>query len=370
MNVLLFSEDRILYEDGEKGAIFGILIPRYSKIKKYADITTINDSTVKLRHGDADDLPALWRKDGPYVYVYGNLSLEIDEKRSTHHMHLPQDFVGEDVGAFYYVFDNKYVVHGVKSITDDGQRIWGTSLIGDESESAIDIVVSSISERMLEGRDERIVVAVHDDKDALMSFSDALVPFEQEVVTFSSLGAPSKEVRPLFRRSDRSIIMLTLSLCAFLAMAASVFLWASGQIELKGQEEQVQVLQDAIRKMQKNKSLGYIKNPKDVLQVMNKTLPAPPSTLVHNAGEIGALFGELQLVEVGEKTQRKTRGKQRAVKTNYFEVLVKSEPPQNALLVDQERIAKSVIESMPWVKYIEKPMVGRSNEFKIGVQVK
>ncbi|MFT7144185.1 MAG: hypothetical protein ACI9TY_000411 [Alphaproteobacteria bacterium] len=370
MNVLLFSEDRILYEDGEKGAISSMLIPRYSKIKKYADITTVTDSTVKLRHGDADDLSALWRKDGPYIYVYGNLSKELDEKRSTHNMYLPQDYVGEDVGAFYYIFNNRYVVHGVKSITDDGQRVWGTSLIGEKEDSVMDIVVSSISERMLEGKDERIIVAVHKDENALANFKEALEPFEQKVITFSELGAPAKSVKPLFERKDRSIIMLTLSLCAFLAMVGSVFLWGSGQIELQSQDTQVQTLQEAIRKLQKNKALGNIKNPKAVLKIMNETLPMPPSTLIHTAGEVGAMFGDLLRIDLGQKTVRK-RGRQVAtVAKDYYEVTMKVKTPANALLLDQERIAKTVVESMPWIKYIERPANGSSKEFKVGVQVK
>tara|TARA_R110000868_G_scaffold218576_1_gene469019 strand:+ start:165135 stop:166250 length:1116 start_codon:yes stop_codon:yes gene_type:complete len=371
MNILLFSDDRVLYEDGEKGAVISILIPRYSKIKKYADITAPTDNTVKLRHGDADDLPALWRQEGPYVNVFGNLSLDLDEKRATNSMYLPQDFVGDDVGAFYYIIDDRFVIHGVKSMTDDGHYIWGTSLIGEKEENTTDIVVSSISERMLEGKDERIIVAVHGSDESKEVLKEALEPFEQEVINFKDLGTPKKEIRPLFARSDRSLIMLTLSLCTFLAMSAFVFLWVNSQIELEAQKDNVLELQDAISRMQKNKELGYIKNPKDLLNVMDMSIPLPPSTLVHNAGEVGAMFGDLKSIEMGT-VSRSLKGRSVAATTGYgvYDVDLKVEAPNNSLLLDQERIAKTVVESMPWIKYVERPQAGIENELKVGIQVK
>lgn len=370
MSLLLYTDDRIIYNDGHKGPVCSILIPKYSRIKKYADITTPNDSNVKLRHGDADDLPALWRQDGPYVYVYGNISLELDEKRQTHSMYLPQDFVSDDVGAFYFVF-GKHVVHGVRTITDDGHKVWGTSLISSSDDNVIDTTVSSISERMLEAKEERIVVAVHDDEDLLSEFKEVLEPFEQEVIPFTDLGKPNKTIKPLFQRKDKSFLMITLSICAFIALSWVVFLWVTTQIELKSLESKADDLKNAIRIMQKNKVLGHISNPKDFLRVMDETLPLPPSTLVHNTGVIGSQFGEVGVIAtVSGDDKRGRRGRKSSafnIRRGVMEMQVNIAFPANTLLLDQERMAITVVESNPWVKYIERPDNGTLN---IGVKVK
>ncbi|MAI08024.1 MAG: hypothetical protein CMF61_03605 [Magnetococcales bacterium] len=370
MSLLLFSDDRVIYNDGEKGAVCSILIPKYSRIKKYGDITAPTDASVKERHGDSDDLPALWRQDGPYVYVYGNISFDLDEKRQTHNMYLPQDFVKEDVGAFYYVFGGKFVIHGVRTVTDDGHKVWGTSLISSSEEEALPSVISSISERMLEGKEEKIVVAVHNDEDALSQYKESLEPFEQEVVTFESLGKPRKNIKPLFSRKDKSFLMLTMSLCAFIALGWVVFLWVTTQLEFQSLQAKSDDLKNAIRIMQKNKVLGHITNPKDVLRVMDETVPLPPSTLLHGAGVAAAQLGEVRSIQIGASSSGKRgRGPVRFVTGGVMDINVRVNFPESSLLLDQERIAKTVIESTPWLKYIEKP-VGTGGIVKLGVQVK
>lgn len=369
MNILLYSDDQILYQDSPKGAICSILVPRYSRIKKYGDVTSPTDNTVKLRHGDADDSPAMWRQDGPYVTVYGNISNDIDEMRNSIQMYLPQDFVGEDVGAFYFVFSDRLIVHGVKSITDDGHQVWGTSLIGDKEDQALDVIISSLSERMLEGNDEKNIVAVHNDEEMRESFAEALKAFEQDVIAFKDLGSPGKKVKPLFERRDKSFLMLTVSLLAFMGMVASIFLWTTTSIDLGNKKEEEGRLQDDIMRMQRGKKLGYITNPKDVLNFMNSTLPLPPSTLVHNVGYVGAQFGELESIELGSNRRSKKRRGSRDSK-NVFEVKAQVLLPADSLLVEQKRIAQSAVDTNPWIKYIEKPEDRGAQYINIGVNVK
>ena len=367
MNTILFTDDRIIYNDGGKGPICSLLIPKYSRIKKYADITAPNDNTVKLRHGDADDLPALWRQEGPYVYVYGNISLELDESRQTHHMYLPQDFVGPDVGAFYFVFGGRYVVHGVKTVTDDGHEVWGTSLINSPEEDVVNTVVSSLSERMLEGKEEKIIVAVHGEGDDLSQHSDALEPFEQEVVTFESLGKPSKDIRPLYCRKDKSFLMITLSICVFLALCWVIVLWVTTQIELQGLQNKTKDLKNAIRIMQKEKVLGHISNPKSILRVMDETIPLPPSTVLHGVGSVAAQLGQVQNIGISLQTDRRGRGGGALLPGGILNVQTILNFPEDSLLLDQERIAQTIVESTPWVKHIRKKGV---TSIEVGVKVK
>lgn len=371
MNILLYSDDRILHQDSPKGAACAILVPRYSRIKKYADITSPNDSNVKLRHGDSDDAPAMWRQEGPYVTVYGNISNDLDEMRNSLSIFLPQDFVDPTVGAFYYVFSDNLIVYGVKTVTDDGHQVWGTTLIGDKEDQALDVVVSSLSERMLEGNDEKIIVAVHNDPSMQEVFSEALASFEQEVITFSSLGIPNKKVKPLFERRDKSFLMVTLSLLAFMGMMASIFLWITTSIEHQGKEDEVMRLQDDINRMQRGKKLGFINNPKDVLKFMEGAIPLPPSTLIHNAGVVGATFGELRRVELGEsKRKSNKRGRGASNPSDVYNVEVFVGIPPSTLLLDQKRIAKNAVDSNPWIKYITRAETRGNPSVNIGIQIK
>jgi hypothetical protein len=104
--------------------------------------------------------------------------------------------------------------------------------------------------------------------------------------------------------------------------------------------------------------------------VMDSTLALPPSTLLHNAGIVGAQFGEVTTINIGTGQGKRGRGRVSSVSNlGILDVQINVNFPINSLLLDQERVAKTFIESTPWVKYIEKPS-GSGAVIKVGLKVK
>lgn len=351
MNITLLSGSHILHEDGATGATTVLVVPLLSKTKRFSDLSTPNNTNVKERYGDVDDTPALWRVDGPYVDVYGNIPLVLRETRSAVIAYLPQDFAPEGCGSFYYVINDRWIAHGVHTVTDDGKGQWGVSLLDSESEGVIDTVVSSISERILDGRDELISVAVHNNEALRLQLEDILQSFGVEVKKFDSLS-PSKKEKPLYHHRDFSLMMMTSALIVFILMIASVVMWVLGIVELEKETNNVRRIQDNIREMQKNKTLGHVEDPYAILRIMESKIPQLPSSLVHAGGDITRLFGELDYVSIGEVSaffNVKERMNQ-----NTYKVLSSAKDLHQSLLVDQERVATSALKARPWLRSIQR----------------
>ena len=371
MNVLLFSESRILHQDDDRSAVSAVYIPLRSKTKRYTDITQPDAHIVKARYGDVDDTAALWRQDGPYVDVYGNIPLEMQERRSAVSIYLPQDFVPEGCTSFYYVFGTRWIAHGVLHVSDDGQESWGVSLLDGENGGVVDTIVSSISERILEGSAEDISVAVHKNNEAFEHLTSVLYEFDIVPEKFRKL-TPSRKVKPLYIHRDFSIIMIALALCVFITMLGAVTLWVFSYLELANEREEIASMREEIMQMQSDMTLGHISNPHMILDYMKSPLPIAPSSLIHAGAETGNLFGKLNKITIGKPASTALKDqRRRGFDTGMYPVYVDVESPRDTLLHDQERIGRASFNDRPWLRSIERRQAkGDMLDLKVEVQVK
>ena len=356
MNVLFFSAPGIYYEDGGKGDVTAIYLPSKVREQRFTDLQNPNEQAVKLRYGDVHDPAPLWRTVGPYVYAYGSMLPEIVERRNAHKVYLPQDFVKPGTSAFYYVLGNRWVVHGVKTISEDGQETWGCSRIDGDDMGIVRGIVSSVSEHMLAGSDESIVVAVHANDAIKEDLQKALDPFGVEVINFDKLK-PARAVKPLYIHRDYGLLMLILTIISFLTLIMTLIYLALGYFNLEQLKDDVAKKSDEIRIMKKSIKLGHIKDPDKILEFMQPPLKQLPSSVLHSAAEVGALFGEINNVSLGETGKRgskKSRRRGARKKNLTVNVNVNVQEQQETLLVNQEHIASAALETRPWVRSIRR----------------
>lgn len=367
MNTLLFSTSGIHYEDGGTGAITAIYVPSRSRQQIFADIPSPDNASVKERYGEVTDAPPLWRVEGPFVHVYGDIDEDIVERRSGVEVYLPQDYMDSECQGFYQVFGNRWIVFGSKEHGEDGKTHWGVSIIDCEEVGVVDFIVASISERMLTGSASNITVSVHENEAVMADLAEALEPFDLTAVPFSSLKIQSGQ-EPLYIHRDYGVLMLTVAMFSFILLVSSIIYCALTYVALGKVGDDVALLDNEIRKIQRNKKLGHIRNPKEILNFMQSSFVQPPSSALDAAARAASEFGQVTKLEMHEADiKRDHLGKpagQVLVKINVAE--------DEGLLLDQEQIARAVIERSPWVRSIERPVrggrVGMSLE--IGVQVK
>lgn len=369
MNITLLNGTHILHEDGDKGHITLMHVPLISRTKRFSDIQSPSDSSVRERYGDLDDTPALWRLDGPYVDVYGNIPLMLKEKRNGVSAYLPQDFVPEGCNAFYFVINERWIAHGVHSVTDDGKSKWGVSLLDAQSEGVIDTVVSAISERMLEGGTEKLCVAVHKNEDTFIQLKDILSSFGVDVQKMSEL-TPSRKIKPLYNHRDFSLIMVTFAIVMFLMMIASIVAFVLKNIELKDVEDSIMDKRQRIHNMQNNTKLGHVTDPYAVLNLMKSNIPQPPSGLIQAAGDITKLFGDVENIEVGKEDFGFDNSYGNNNSDTYI-IKTRAMNDDETFLIDQERVGQSAIANRPWLRSLErKSGASKIVELNIEVQVK
>lgn len=370
MNITLLNGTHILHQDASKGPVTVMCVPLISKTKRFSDIQSPSDSTVKERYGDIDDAPALWRLDGPYVDVYGNIPLILKEQRNAVSAYLPQDFVGDDCGAFYFVINDRWIAHGVHTVTDDGKSKWGVSLLDAKADGIVDTIVSAISERILEGGNEKICVAVHKNEDIFLQLKDVLNGFGVDVKKMSEF-MPRRRIKPLYQHRDFSLVMVTLAIAMFLMMLGAVVAWMLKGIELDNMEESIKKTQERIRDMQNNTKLGHITDPYAVLDFMKSDIPQPPSSLIHSGGLIARLFGDLKMVEIGQEDSGYRGYGYRRVNKDTYTIKAQSENVRSSFLVDQEKVGQSAIANRPWLRSLQRvTSADKTVELDIEVQVK
>lgn len=378
-NVVLFSRQGLLFDDGGRGDTLAIFIPSREQIRRYADIHNPTTKAVKDSYGAADQTP-VWRKEGDNVVVYGLLASELFERRSGVEVFLPEDFAPIGTSALFYVFGDQWLVHGVRTVGENGVATWGSSKIdAKRAGGVVSALVEAISDRMLEGAVERILVAVHADEDIYDNVRKALEPFKVDIVRFETL-VKAVDKLPVYEHRDHGLLMLTTGVFSALMFALALGYMVWGAFELSRVGAQVEAVQAELSRLQADARLGQIQNPKEILAIISRPLKQRPSAILHAAGDVSTVFGELQSIDLKTEdagssggSRRRTENRNAGPKTDNTMVIVDTlvDPGlDRSLLVDQERVALSAMESRPWIRFIERE--GNSQKtmsLRIGVQV-
>lgn len=361
MEVVLFSKSGIQFEAQGKGDIVALYVPIRSDVRNYSDIPNINRATVKERYGDLD-LNPLYRVFSDVVTVYGTLPMELAERRQSIDAFLPQDYTPSHCDVFYYVFGERWLVHGKKEITDDGREVWGISMIDAEAQGMEKLLSGAISDRLFEGSSDTICVAAHCEQTLFQKYQDLLEPLGVNLVRFDSLSR-HKETQALYSHRDYGLGMLVTGMLAFLVLAGSLAFLTVKSVQLQAAETDIDNLIKRIAQQEQSRVLGEISEPNKVLSQMKKPMIQQPSSILHATADVGAVFGTLEDVMF--------RLDKNAISAETIEVNIKAKTSDAELLVDQEQVAKSALSTRPWIRSIERIPGGTTSvDLKIMMQVK
>ncbi len=344
----------------DKGDAVGMFVPNNAVTRRYNDIQNPSKGAVKSRVGlDGAEQP-LWRMfEDRSVEFYGSVNESVTERRSSVSVYLPKDFLPEGYSVFYYVFNDRWVVYGERILSDEGVASWVYTKFDADGEDLADFLIGTISDRLVKGVRERICVAVENCPQSEGNLKDNLEPFDIEVMPFSSLKVA--KVKPVYQHRDFGLVMLLGFLCGFIMMAAATGIFAKSYFELTSVEEENAMIRGQIREMQRQMVLGQIADPDSVLKLIKQEKTVKPSSLIHETGTIAAMFGDLEEMKISyqDANGRVSQGGGKAVPgilgyRNNKEILtiatVGTETPQ--MLVDQERVAASVLKNREHVREI------------------
>ena len=373
-NLIVFSRTGVHHTDKSRGDALAIYVPSKEQTRTFNDIGTINTKSVKERYGGLNQ-PPLWRQKGSSVTVFGLLPDELQERRNNLEVYLAQDLAPDGSSVFYYVISDGLIVHGVRSIKDDGTAEWGVSRINAREEGALDVLISAISERIASGAKENISVAVHEDK-LFKPVTEALKPFSQEVVRFSDLSPP-KSTQPIYVHRDHGLIYIVLAMVSAMLLLGAAYYAVTSFFNLREIRSDISSLERQIEQNKSQQELGDVRNPNAILDAMDKPLQQRPSSIVYAAGEIAADLGELKSIVMAtdltktrpEVITREDGSKERR-NIKIMPVNVEVGGAGRYMLLDQERLAKSALIERPWIRHIERTGRQEDEDMKLEIGVR
>ncbi len=359
MSIVVFSKNGVHYEGGVSGSIMAIFVPSKENVRKYPDLSGNNISEIAERYGTGGKKP-LWKLERSVAVVYGALLSELAERREEIKVYLPQQIVPASCNVFYMVFGQMWIVHGVRTVNDDGEAEWGVSKIKVSNGEVTTEVINAISERMLDGEDENYCIAVSNNEETFKDLKKGLQPFKLEAKRLEALK-PKRGEESLYKHRNHSLVMLTIALLVVMMVATTAAIWFLRYNKLSQRRKEIKHLQMEISQIQLNERLDYIRDPKKVLDRMTKGLTRAPSSILNGAAQLGAEFGELGSVRFDVDQMIKTKNGKRiapsvgissqAEKNVWVEVAVSK--MVNTKLVDQENMAKSLLKERPWIRDIK-----------------
>ena len=219
MTLMVFSRKGIHYTDSQKGNITALFVPAHDQVRRFSDIPQINEQNVQARYGETSQR-VLWRQVGAGVVVYGLMNKELSSRRQGVEVYLPQDFVPPDSDAFYLVFGEQTVIHGARSINEEGQETWGLSML-DARAGAATTLVDAVSERLMQGVPENVCVAVKGPDSLIKDIQRAVHPFGLRAVDFTALQR-RKAAKTLYVHRDFSLLMVSIAFFSLLILFGAV----------------------------------------------------------------------------------------------------------------------------------------------------
>lgn len=373
MNICVFSKKGVLYNKKSNSSMLAISIPSSDQKRHYADISNPNPRVIKERYGVIDG-EITYRNESGVVTVYGQLPKELYDLRKEVKVFLPEDLAPIDVNVLYYIIGENLILHSVRTIDTDGTSSWSSIYIELESNGAgvLNVLENLISERIVSVNDEKILVAYTD------------LPYEQKeelysrVNQFGVLVEPlekltgHKQKTPIYMHKDNSITMMVFIIIAIMLCVLSTAYYVSGKKSLSNNDHKIVQLENELRQSLSKMRLKKVRNPQQVKDFVEKTFKSRPSAIIHAAAEVASLFGVLETITLAKKSQdRMTRVVENKPEDDIIYVIANVRASANNLLIDQERLAKSVYETRKWIRSIERS--NRSGDgtlaLKIGIYV-
>ncbi|HAG52613.1 MAG TPA: hypothetical protein DCL21_02385 [Alphaproteobacteria bacterium] len=373
MNICVFSKRGILYDRSKPGSVLAIAVPSNDQKRQYADIANPSTRVIKERYGVLEG-EVLYRIESGVVNVYGQLPKDLYDLRSEVKVFMPEDLVPLDVNVLYYAIGENLIVHSVRSFDTDGSSNWSSIYIELEKKGAgiLNVIENLISERVVSSNDEKILVSFTGlDYSVKEELYQRLNQFGVIIEPIEKLTG-HKSRTPVYSHKDNSILMMIFMIVAAILFVLSLSYYLSGERSLTKNDDKIVQLRQEFKESLSKRRLKKVANPQDVKNSIEKTFKARPSAIIHAASEVAALFGVLESVTLEKKRMdRTTRKVENKPYDNIIYVIASVKSSSNSLLIDQERLAKSVYETRRWIKSIERANKSSDGNLvlKIGVYV-
>lgn len=373
MPLTVIARRNITYREPGRGEITVLLVPGRDQIQVVKDLAGLGNAPAVTREGTTKGATAkkhvqLSRVHIGRRFIYGNLPTEISDLRQPVRVWLAEDFAPLQSQAFFYIFSNTVLIHGVREQDDEGFQNWRTAQLPLDETDPLKSMINAISDYALSNPSDGLTVAVLNKLDLYEKLQAGLSTYSISPVPFSKLK-PQPNLKPLYHHRDYTVLYLTLALFGFITLLASGGYLAITKMNLWKLEAEVAEVQSRIDAIKLNQNVGQITDPQMVLQAMSRQVNQQPSAIVDAAGSIAAELGSLGTIKAVFAPEL-AEADASPPPPGQIGVQVVIEKLNDPLLLSQEQVAATALASRPWVREIKRGgAVGERGDLQIILQI-
>lgn len=378
MPLTIISRRSITYREAGNGEVTVLLVPAREQIQVVKDLAGLGNAPVQVRENSTNKVGknvAAGRKQIQLSrvhigrrFIYGNLPTEISDLRQPVRVWLAEDFAPPQSQAFFYIFSNTVIIHGVREQDEEGFAHWRTAQLPVDETDPLKSMINAISDYALSNPSDGLVVAVLNKLDLYEKLQKGLATYSISPVPFSKLK-PGPNIKPLYTHHDFTLLYLTLALFGLIALLASSGYLILTYLSLKKLETEVVEIQQRIDNIKLNQNVGKIADPQIVLRAMSRPVNQQPSAIIDAAGNAAASLGRLNSIKAtfGGGDTNVDAG---PIGPGQLAVQATIEKMNEELLVMQEQSAAAKLATMPWVRQIKRSgVVGDHGDLVVVVQI-
>lgn len=371
MPLTIISRRNITYRETGRGEMTVLLVPSRDQIQVVKDLAGLGSTQAAAREAGAAKPVAIKKQiqlSRVHIgrrFIYGNLPTEISDLRQPVKVWLAEDYAPLQSHAFFYIFSNSVIIHGVREQDDEGYQSWRTAQLGVDENDPLRSIINAISDYALANPVDGLTVAVLNKLDLYEKLQAGLSTYNISPVPFSKLK-PQTNLKPLYRHRDYTILYLTLALFGFITLLASSSYLVLTWMNLNSLTQQVEDIQAQIDAIKLNQNVGQVSDPQQVLEAMARPVNQQPSAIIHAAGESVTELGKVSLIRADFGV---TEG-QESIGSGLLNVKVTLETMNDELLLLQEQAAAKVLMTRPWVREIKRSgSVGTVGDMIVMLQI-
>jgi hypothetical protein len=364
MSLFVVSRRKVVFHQPSMGTVQVVYVPSADQIQVLKDAAGTTLQVKSATSAATTRGPQMARVQRGQRTLYGTLPPEILDLRQAVKVWLAEDLVPTDAEAFFFIFSQQVVVHGIRERNDEGRLVWRTAQLqlpaGEAALPALNIILSDYS---LANPGQNVCLAVVNEVGLYRALQQGQQAHGFIPVPFSTLK-PAAEITPLYAHANFTWLYMLLVILGILLVSGVGIMWMAEAAKARALITQIDEVEAQIRAVQINKRTGHIRQPDAVLAEIRAGVAISPSALVQATAMLAQNLGDIQQIELAQANALDAEsGITILPEWQPMKVIINN--PLQTLLVDQAAATRDLLQAMPWVRQVVRQGQGGTGQLDL-----
>lgn len=364
MSLFVVSRRKVVFHQPSMGTVQVVYVPSADQIQVLKDAAGTALPVKANTAAVASRGPQMARVQRGQRTLYGTLPTEILDLRQAVKVWLAEDLVPSEAEAFFFVFSQQVVVHGIRERNDEGRLVWRTAQLQLPPEAAalpaLNVILADYS---LANPGQNVCLAVVNEVGLYRALQQGQQAHGFTPVPFSTLK-PGAEITPLYAHANFTWLYMLLVILGVLLVSGVGIMWMAEAAKTRGLVTQIDEVEAQIQAVQINKRTGYIRQPEAVLAEIRAGVAVSPSALVQATAMLAQNLGDVQQIELAQANILDAESGITLL-PEWQPMKVTINNPAQTLLVDQAAATRDLLQAMPWLRQVVRQGQGGAGQLDL-----